>query len=198
MLSTELGNYSIFCKTQPVATEIPKPSLWNASLCLSRRGCYSISNNNKPEEAVISWACVSGLWHSVIAPAAGSTIKSFLLSGQFHGQIHLVILQCWSWDLRRNSSPMGMGSSQALARSWCQASQPRLPPVFAKSLPGGLNCSVPTAAMTATCQHRCCARMGAGGGEDMGAPSAKHNARKDRRMSLLWPAVPELQGTSGL
>ena len=42
------------------------------------RGCYSISSNNKPEEAAISWACVSGLWHtSVIAPAAGSTIKSF-------------------------------------------------------------------------------------------------------------------------
>lgn len=71
-------------------------------------------------------------------------------TGKPHGQILLVILQCWSWDRRRNSSQMGMGSSQALPRSWCKSSQPRLSRVFAKSRPGGLNCYVPIAVMAAS------------------------------------------------
>lgn len=91
--------------------------------------------------------------------------------GKPQGQILLVILQCWSWDHRGNSSQEGMGSSPALPRCWCKSSQPRLSRASANSQPGEPNCYVPTAVVIAIWQHPgCCTRVGSGRGRRWWAP----------------------------
>lgn len=108
---------------------------------------------------------------------------------ELHCQIFLVILQCWSWDRRGNSTQLGMGSSQARASQLMQTfplqgSLEYLPRVGWRAQ---LLCSY--------CRNDCslaASRMlyREREGEEMVGPSAKCKAGRDRRMNLLWPSVP--------